>query len=409
MDARLLEDLADVYRDLHANPELGFAETRTAAIVAERLRAIGFDVTEGVGVTGVVGVLDRGTGPVVLLRADMDALPVAEETGLPYASVATGQLDGKEVPLMHACGHDMHVTALLGALTVLAGQDDWSGRVLAVFQPAEETGGGAQAMIDDGIFERFGRPDVVLGQHIAPLPAGAIGLRAGASFAASDAIEITLYGRGGHGSRPEVTVDPVVMAASVIMRLQTVVSREIAATEVAVLTVGAVHAGEAPNIIPDSATLQLSIRSYDPAVRDRVVAAIERIVRGEAAAAGADREPEIRLLYALPAVRNDKAAVARVGAAFASELEGIMVVDPGLITGSEDVGLFSDVAGVPIVYWVLGSADPALFAGLSNFAEIAERVMALPSNHSPQFAPVIEPTLSSGIRALVTAARDWLV
>ena len=407
MDA-LLEDLADVYRDLHAHPELGFAETRTAGIVAARLRTIGFEVTEGVGQTGVVGVLERGTGPTVLLRADMDALPVAEETGLPYASTARGVLDGKDVPVMHACGHDMHTTALLGALATLAAQDDWTGKILAVFQPAEETGGGARAMIEDDLFARFGTPDVVLGQHVGPLPAGAIGLRAGASFAASDALDITLYGRGGHGSRPEVTVDPVVMAAAVVMRLQTVISREIAGTDVAVLTVGSIHAGEAPNVIPDSASLQLSIRSYDTAVRGRMIAAIERIVRGEAAAAGADREPRVELLYELPAVFNDADAVARVGAAMQSELEGIMVIDPGVITGSEDVGRFAEAAGVPCVYWILGGADPAHFAGLASVAEITERVMSLPSNHSPQFAPAIMPTLGIGIRALVTAARSWL-
>lgn len=407
MDA-LLEDLADVYRDLHAHPELGFAETRTAGIVAARLRTIGFEVTEGVGQTGVVGVLERGTGPTVLLRADMDALPVAEETGLPYASTARGVLDGKDVPVMHACGHDMHTTALLGALATLAAQDDWTGKILAVFQPAEETGGGARAMIEDDLFARFGTPDVVLGQHVGPLPAGAIGLRAGASFAASDALDITLYGRGGHGSRPEVTVDPVVMAAAVVMRLQTVISPDIAGTDVAVLTVGSIHAGEAPNVIPDSASLQLSIRSYDTAVRDRMIAAIERIVRGEAAAAGADREPRVELLYELPAVFNDADAVARVGAAMQSELEGIMVIDPGVITGSEDVGRFAEAAGVPCVYWILGGADPAHFAGLASVAEITERVMSLPSNHSPQFAPAIMPTLGIGIRALVTAARSWL-
>ncbi|HPT95198.1 MAG TPA: amidohydrolase [Microbacteriaceae bacterium] len=407
MDA-LLEDLADVYRDLHAHPELGFAETRTAGIVAARLRTIGFEVTEGVGQTGVVGVLERGTGPTVRLRADMDALPVAEETGLPYASTARGVLDGKDVPVMHACGHDMHTTALLGALATLAAQDDWTGKILAVFQPAEETGGGARAMIEDDLFARFGTPDVVLGQHVGPLPAGAIGLRAGASFAASDALDITLYGRGGHGSRPEVTVDPVVMAAAVVMRLQTVISPDIAGTDVAVLTVGSIHAGEAPNVIPDSASLQLSIRSYDTAVRDRMIAAIERIVRGEAAAAGADREPRVELLYELPAVFNDADAVARVGAAMQSELEGIMVIDPGVITGSEDVGRFAEAAGVPCVYWILGGADPAHFAGLASVAEITERVMSLPSNHSPQFAPAIMPTLGIGIRALVTAARSWL-
>lgn len=400
---------ADLYRDLHAHPELSFAETRTAGIVAERLGALGFAVTSGVGGTGVVGVLERGAGPTVLMRADMDALPVREQTGLPYASAVTAVgPDGVEVPVMHACGHDMHVTALLGALGVLAAADDWQGRILAVFQPAEEKGAGARAMIDDGLYTRFGTPDVVIGQHVAPLPAGALGVRTGAAFAASDALRITLFGRGGHGSRPEATVDPVVLAASTILRLQTVVSREVAATDVAVVTVGAVHAGTAANIIPDSAELRLSIRTFDPDVRRRVLAAIERIVRAEAQAAGADREPLIETEYSFPAVVNDAAATDRVRAAFAAALPAVMVVDPGVVTGSEDVGILAVEAGAPCVYWVLGGADPAQFAGLTTVEEIAARVTTLPSNHSPHFAPVIEPTLGIGVTALAAAAREWL-
>lgn len=409
MNDATLHDLENIYRDLHAHPELSFAETRTAGIVAARLRSIGFEVTEGVGRTGVVGTLTRGVGATVLLRADMDALPVKEETGLPYASSAVGTLNGTETPVMHACGHDMHTTALLGALEVLAGQDDWQGKILAVFQPAEEVGAGAQAMVDDGLFERFGTPDVVLGQHVSPMPAGSIGLRAGASFAASDALEITLYGRGGHGSRPETTVDPVVMAAAVILRLQTVVAREVAATDTVVLTIGSVQAGEAANIIPDSATLKLSIRTFDTAVRERVLVAIERIVRGEAVAAGADREPTIKSLHSFSSVVNDAGAVEEVSAAFAADLTGVRVVDPGVVTGSEDVGVFAEESGAPCVYWILGSADPAQFAGLTTVADLAARVAELPSNHSPQFAPTISPTLEIGVRALAAAARNWLV
>ena len=226
--------LDTLYQDLHAHPELGFAETRTAARLARELRGLGFEVTEQVGKTGVVALLRNGEGPTVMVRTDMDALPMEEKTGLPYASRAKTTWNGRETFVAHSCGHDVHMAAWVGvARTLAAMRPQWRGTLMLVAQPAEETGGGARAMIDDRIFERFGKPDVVLGQHIAPLPAGAIGLRAGASFAASDAIEITLYGRGGHGSRPEVTVDPVVMAAAVIMRLQTVVSREIAATEVA--------------------------------------------------------------------------------------------------------------------------------------------------------------------------------
>lgn len=404
-----LEQLADLYRDLHAHPELSFAETRTAGIVAERLRGLGFAVTEGVGGTGVVGVLERGDGPTVLMRADMDALPVREETGLPYASTATGvDADGHEVPVMHACGHDMHVTSLIGALGVLAADPRWSGRILAVFQPAEEKGAGARAMVDDGLFTRFGTPDVVIGQHVAPLPAGAIGMRVGPAFAASDALRVTLFGRGGHGSRPDATIDPVVLAASVILRLQTIVSREIPATETAVVTVGSVQAGSAPNIIPDSAELTLSIRTFDEKVRASVLAAIERIVRGEAQAAGAEREPVIETLHSFPAVINDAEGIARARAAIHAALDGVMIVDPGVVTGSEDVGILARESGAPCVFWLLGGADPAHFAGLASVADVTAKVAELPSNHSPQYAPVITPTLGIGVTALAAVAVDWL-
>lgn len=402
--------LEDLYRDLHAHPELSFQETRTAALVADRLRALGYETTTGVGRTGVVGTLSRGSGPTVLLRADMDALPVKEETGLPYASAVTGTTEtGREVHVMHACGHDMHTTALLGSLEDLAMQQDWQGKIIAVFQPAEEQGAGARAMVDDGLFDRFGTPEVVLGQHVAPLPAGALGLRSGAAFAASDALRVTLYGHGGHGSRPETTVDPIVLAASVVLRLQTIVSREIPATDTAVVTIGSVRAGEAANIIPDSAELLLSIRTFDPVVRTKVLDAISRIVRGEAATAGTSREPVIEVLHSFPAVVNDAAAIERVTAGIHSSLPEIAIVDPGVVTGSEDVGILAAESGAPCAYWILGGADPAPFEGLTSLAEITAKVGELPSNHSPQFAPVIEPTLKIGIAALTSAARSWLL
>jgi amidohydrolase len=233
-------DLAAVYRDLHANPELSFQEHRTAGIVADHLAALGYAVTTGVGVTGVVGVLTNGPGPTVLLRADMDALPVLEETGLDYASTARGtDADGHEVPLMHACGHDVHVTCLLGAAeTLAAGAEEWSGTLVVLFQPAEEWGGGAARMVADGLFDRVPRPDIVLGQHVAPFPAGVAAVRAGAAMAAADSIDITLHGVGGHGSRPETTVDPIHLAASVVTRLHGIVSREVAPADSAVVTVG---------------------------------------------------------------------------------------------------------------------------------------------------------------------------
>jgi amidohydrolase len=399
---------ADVYRDVHAHPELGFAETRTAGIAESHLSRMGFEVTAGVGGTGVVGLLRNGPGPAVLVRADMDALPVLEATGLPYAStqVSTDPA-GNQTPVMQACGHDLHVACLLGACERLAESlDTWSGTLMAVFQPAEELGSGARAMIDDGLFTRFGTPAVVLGQHVAPLPAGLIGLHVGAAFAAADSLKVTLHGQGAHGSRPEASVDPVVMAAATVLRVQTIVSREIPAGETAVVTIGTLHAGTAVNIIPDRAELGFSIRTFSRDVREQVLAAIERIACGEAATGRAPRPPDVELGYSFPAVINDEAACARTRPAL--ESVSPMIVDPGPVTGSEDVGLLASAAGAPCVYWLLGGADPAGFDGATTIGEIAARSKDLPSNHSPMFAPVIEPTLSAGIGALTAAATIWL-
>jgi amidohydrolase len=409
-------ELAGIYRDLHAHPELAFHENRTAGIVARRLRDLGYDTTTGVGQTGVVAVLKNGAGPTVLLRADMDALPVRERTGLAYASTVVGadasdgsDGDGKDVPVMHACGHDMHVTCLLGAAAELAAESvSWRGTLLLVFQPAEEQGAGAQAMIDDGLYDRFGVPGVVLGQHVSPLPGGLLGLRTGPAFAGSDSLRVVLHGHGGHGSRPETTVDPILMAAATVQRLQGIVSREVAATETAVVTVGALHAGTKENIIPDEAELLLSVRTYNDITRAKTLAAIERIVRGEGVASGAPSDPEITLLGSFPPVVNDEAASARVTDAFARALGQGLVMDPGLVTGSEDVGLLATAAGAPCVYWLLGGADPALFAQVTSIAEAEAIIRSLPSNHSPLFAPVIEPTLRTGITALTSAARAFL-
>jgi amidohydrolase len=402
-------DLAQLYRDLHAHPELGFAEHRTAGIVASSLGELGYEVTEGIGGTGVVGTLTRGDGPVVLLRADMDALPVTEETGLAYASTATTENDGGErTGVMHACGHDVHVTCLLGAAHELADATDWHGTLLCLFQPAEELGAGARAMLDDGLYDRFPRPAVVLGQHVVPLPAGVLAVEPGPAYAASDSLRITLHGQGSHASRPQNAVDPVVLAAATVLRLQTIVAREVSPTEAAVVTVGAVHAGTVGNVIPDHAELLLSVRTFSEPVRRRVLAAIERIVHGEASAAGASRPPDIEVLNAFPAVVNDPAAVERTRPALASVAGA--VVRPGPVTGSEDVGLLAREADAPCVYWLLGGADPAAFADcdLGDLTAVLERVDQQPANHSPRFAPVIEPTLDVGVRALVAAAGVWL-
>jgi hippurate hydrolase len=403
-------DLSRLYQDLHAHPELSFQETRTASIVAEQLRAFGYETTSGVGGTGVVGVLRNGSGGTALLRADMDALPVLEETGLAYASTMRGvDGDGHDVPVAHACGHDMHVACLVGAARELAAdQGAWSGTLMVVFQPAEELGTGAQAMVDDGLFDRFGLPDVVLGQHVAPLPAGFLALRSGPAFAAADGLKVTLFGRGGHGSRPEATIDPVVMAAATVMRLQTVVSREIAGTDSAVVTVGTLRAGTKDNIIPDTAELQLTVRTYDAGVRDRVLDSITRIVRSEAAASGATHEPQIEFMYSFPAVVNDPDAAARTRPGLAALVSEDKVVDPGLVTGSEDVGVLATAAGAPCVFWLLGGGDPAPFAGATSTEDMMDVLRDLPSNHSPHYAPVIDPTLDIGMSALVNAANTWL-
>jgi amidohydrolase len=406
-DIKIDPGLAELYKDLHRHPELGFQEHRTAGIVGERLDGLGFDVTTGVGRTGVVATLRNGPGPTALLRADMDALPVREETGLDYASTVTATDEhGKTVSVDHACGHDLHTTCLLGAAEALAtARDRWSGTLLLAFQPAEELGAGAQAMVDDGLYERFPRPDVVLGQHVAPLPAGKIAGHAGASYAGSDSLRVRLVGKGAHGSMPEASVDPVVMAAETVLRLQTIVSREIPSTATGVLTVGSIHAGDAANVIPGEAELQLNIRSYDTGVRQRILGAVERIVRGVAVTSGAPREPTITEIERFPVVVNDAAALGRTLEAFAAWLGPDAILDPGAGAGSEDVGILATAAGAPLSYWLLGGTDPALFT-TGDMSDPA--LLSVPSNHSPHYAPVIEPTLTLGVTALATAVRTWL-
>jgi amidohydrolase len=400
-------DLEALYTDLHRHPELSFQETRTAGVVATLLQELGLPVEEGVGRTGLVTTIANGEGPVVWLRADMDALPVPEQTGLDYASTARG-LDpaGLEVPVMHACGHDMHISALVGALERLAStRAEWSGTIVAVFQPAEEFGAGSKAMIADGVLERYPRPDVVLGQHVTPLPAGVVGVRAGTQMAASDGLTVVLHGRGGHGSRPHSTIDPVVMAAATVMRLQTIVSREVDPRDVAVVTVGSIHAGRKNNIIPAEATLELSLRYPDDAARARVLEKVERIVRAEAAASGSDVAPTISTDHTLPPTINDAEATARVVTAFEHAFGAGSVIDPGMFTGSEDVSWFARESGAPLVFWFWGGVDPQRYADAVAGGTVDRDI---PTNHSPFFAPVLQPTLDRGVENLVVAARAFL-
>lgn len=403
---RLLPNLESAYTDVHAHPELSMQETRTAALAAERLRASGYEVTTSVGKTGVVGLLRNGDGPTVMLRADMDALPIEEATGVPYASNARAKdAEGKDVPVMHACGHDMHVTWLMGATALLAqSRKSWRGTLLAVFQPAEETALGAQAMIDDGLFKKFPKPDVVLGQHVMVGPAGTVVSRAGPITSAADSLQIRLFGRGAHGSMPQAAIDPVVMAAATVMRLQTIVSRELAATEAAVVTIGALQAGVKENVIPDEAVIKLNVRTYDENVRKRVLAAIERIVNAEAVASGAPRPPEITRLDRYPLAVNDPVATQRVAAAFRQHFSAARVRETGPATASEDFGSFGAEWHAPSVFWFVGGTDPDIYAK----AKTANRINEIPTNHNPRFLPVIHPTLEVGVEALVVATLAWL-
>jgi amidohydrolase len=403
----LLPDIEALYKNVHAHPELSMQELRTSELAANRLKAADYEVTTGVGKTGVVGLLRNGNGPTVMLRADMDALPIEETTGLPYASKVKAQdRDGRTVPVGHMCGHDMHVAWLVGATALLAqARAAWRGTVMAVFQPGEETAEGAQAMIDDGLFDRFPRPAVVLGQHVMVGPAGTVAGRTGAITSAADSLQIRLFGRGAHGSMPQASIDPVVMAAATVMRLQTVVSREVAAAEAAVVTVGSLQAGTKENVIPDEAIIKLNVRTFDAGVRKRVLAAIERIVNAEAAASGAPRAPEITPLDRYPLNVNDPQASARVVDAFRGYFPEDRVQQTGPAPASEDFGSFGTEWHVPSVFWFVGGTDPDSYTK----AKEAGRLNDLPVNHSPRFAPVIHPTIRTGVETLIVAAQVWLV
>ena len=398
-----LADLEALYVDLHRHPELSFAETRTAAELARRLERDGYEVHTGVGRTGVLGVLQNGPGPAVMLRADIDALPVEEKTGLSYASTVRATDErGQDVPVMHACGHDMHATWLSGAAALLArARDTWSGTLLVVFQPGEEGGGGAVEMVRDGVFDVAGKPDVVFGQHLVPGPAGWVLTRPGVIMAATDTLRVTLHGRGGHGSRPETTVDPAVLAASVVLKLQTIVSREIAATEPAVVTVGSMHVGTAANVIADDAVLEVNIRAFDQAVRERVVAAVERIVHGESVTAGAPKPPDIERYGSYPVTENDETVNDELTEVFRGHFGAERMMPAPLITGSEDFSEFGRAAGVPSVFWLVGGLDAETVIAAMTAGRFEQDI---PSNHSPRFAPILHPTLRTGVETLVVAA-----
>ncbi|HEY3267655.1 MAG TPA: M20 family metallopeptidase [Armatimonadota bacterium] len=402
----LLPELETIYKDIHSHPELSMQEERTAGVAADHLRAAGYEVTTGVGKTGVVGLLRNGEGPTVMLRADMDALPVKEATGLPYASTVTAtDSDGNVVPVAHSCGHDMHVTWLIGATRLLAmSREAWKGTLIAVFQPAEETAQGAQAMIDDGFFKRFPKADVILGQHVMSMPAGVIGGRVGVTTSAADSLQIRLFGRGAHGSMPEASVDPVVMAAATVLRLQGIVSREVPPTASAVVTIGVLQAGTKENVIPDEAIIKLNVRTFDEKVRKLVLAAIERIANAEAEASGAPREPEITPLDNYSMTTNDPDATGRVREALLAHFPADRVQESDPTMASEDFGCFGAEWQVPSVFWFVGGVDRDVYAKAVRDGTVA----ALPTNHNPRFAPVLHPTVEMGVETLVVASLAWL-
>ena len=397
-------DARALYLDLHQSPELSSHETQTAAKLASRLRDLGYDVTGHVGGTGVVALLKNGAGPTIMLRTELDALPVEEKTGLNYASKAHAKDNsGRDLGVMHACGHDIHMASFIGAAAIMAhSKNTWHGTLMLIAQPAEETISGAPKMIEDGLFTRFPKPDVAVALHVGNLlPAGKVGTGAGYRYSNADSLRITIYGKGGHGAMPDTTVDPIVIAARTVVSLQTIVSREIKPGDVAIVTVGYIQAGTKNNIIPDHAELGLTVRSFKPDVRKHLLAAVERIANAESAGGGAPRPPQIERYEFTNAVYNDPYLDQRLGQVLESKLgkDRVESSDPSM--ASEDFSYFTQ-QGIPSYYFWLGGADP------QKFVEAKANGTALPSNHSPLFAPDLDPALHTGIAAEVAVLRDLL-
>jgi hippurate hydrolase len=398
-----LPEAKTLFLDLHQHPELSKHETRTATLLASKLRSLGYDVTEHVGGTGIVALMKNGAGPTVMLRTELDALPVEEKTGLPYASKAHAKNDaGVDVPVMHACGHDLHMSSLYATAAVMARtKDRWHGTLMLIGQPAEETVTGAKAMVADGLFTRFPKPDYAVGLHVfeTSAPAGKIGLGEGYYYANADTVDITVFGKGAHGAHPEGSIDPVLIAARIVVTLQEIVSRELAPGTRAVVTVGQIHGGTKDNIIPDTATLGLTVRSYEPETRKHLLASIERIAKAEAEAAGAERMPEIAHPESTDALYNDPRLAARMRPVLESALGKDNVMDTPPIMGSEDFSVYGE-QGVPSFFITLGGADPAKWAVAHG--------NDLPSNHSSLFQVDLDPALRTGITAEVAMLRDLL-
>lgn len=396
----LQPELEALYRDLHQHPELGFHEVRTADHLATGLKALGYEVTTGVGKTGIVAILRNGPGPVVMLRTELDALPIEEKTGLAFASKVTTRNDaGETVPVAHACGHDLHMAGWYGTAHVMAGRrDTWHGTLMLVGQPAEETAGGAAAMLADGLFTKFPKPDFAIGIHDdETLPSGQVGYHAGYFRASADALEVTVFGRGGHGAYPHNTVDPIVIAARAILGFQTIVSRETNPLSPAVVTVGAIHAGTASNIIPDQLRMLMTVRAFDPKVREHLLASIKRQLDAEATAADAPTLPLIKMPDHADVVYNDPALTAHLASVLSRDLGPDSVREMPAQMGAEDFSQYGR-AGVKAVLLHIGAVDPAVLASGKP----------IPGLHSPQWAPQLEPTLRSLVAAEVVMLTDLL-
>ena len=398
--AALEPELERLYTDLHQHPELAFHEVRTADQLATRVKALGYEVTTGVGRTGIVAILRNGPGPVVMLRTELDALPVEEKTGLPFASKATTQnAAGAIVPVAHACGHDLHMAGWYGAANIMARRRDaWHGTLMLVGQPAEEIVAGAAAMLADGLFTRFPKPDVAIGMHDeSSLPSGQVGFHAGHFRASADSIEITIFGRGGHGAYPQMAVDPIVTAARSILGIQTIVSRETDPLSPAVITIGAIHGGTVSNIIPDQVQMLMTVRTFDPKVREHILASIKRQLDAEATAADAPALPTVKIVGGTDEVYNDPAFTARMVAALRRDLGSDSVREMPAQMGSEDFSQYGR-AGVPTVLLHIGAVNPAALASGKK----------LPDLHSPLWAPELDPTLRSLVAAEVVMLMDLL-
>jgi hippurate hydrolase len=398
--AAIQPGLEALYRDLHQHPELAFHEVRTADNLATRLKALGYEVTTGVGKTGIVGILRNGPGPVVMLRTELDALPVEEKTGLAFASKETTRNEaGETVPVAHACGHDLHMAGWYGTATVMAGRrEKWHGILMLVGQPAEESAGGAAAMLADGLFTKFPKPDFAIGMHDDnTLPSGQVGYHAGYFRASADALEVTIFGRGGHGAYPHNAIDPIVIAARAILGFQTIVSRETNPLSPAVVTVGAIHGGTASNIIPDQVRMLMTVRAFDPKVREHLLASIKRQLDAEAMAAGAPSMPLINMPDHADVVYNDPALTAHLASVLSRDLGPDSVREMPAQMGAEDFSQYGR-AGVRAVLLHIGAVDPA---------ELASGKI-IPALHSPQWAPQLEPTLRSLVAAEVVMLTDLL-